>query len=316
MMNDTRRETVMICHSLRYRAKHTILDTMKNALTIDLEEYFQVHALSDIVPVNSWDSFSCEAPDNTKKILDVLDESGVSATFFCLGWNAQRNPKLIESIHDRGHEVACHGHMHQLISTQDPKVFREDVSRAKKTLEDSTGEEVIGYRAPTYSITNKTLWAFDILEELGFRYDSSIFPIYHDNYGIPDAPRFPYRIPGRSLAEFPISTMKLGAFNFPVAGGGYFRLFPYLLTRSALKHLEKSGNPFIFYIHPWEVNSRTPRVEGISALSRFRTYVGLAAAYGKFCNLLKDFEFTTARDVLRELGFLDPEDLSTVRPGA
>ena len=289
---------------------------MRHALTIDLEEYFQVHALSGTVSLKSWDSFPCFAEYNTKKILDALEEAGISATFFCLGWIAERNNGLIKAIHERGHEIACHGYMHQIISTQTPESFKDDVSRAKHVLEDCIGREVIGYRAPTYSITNKTLWALDILEELNFRYDSSIFPIHHDNYGIPDAPRFPHKIPGRSLAEFPISTMKLGAVNFPISGGGYFRLLPYSFTRSALRLLEKSSTPFIFYIHPWELNSRTPRVEGISALSRFRTYVGISGTYAKFCKLIKDFEFTTAQGVLCEHGLLDAEALRIVEPGA
>lgn len=288
---------------------------MKHALTIDLEEYFQVHALSDVVSVDSWDSFPSDADYNTKKILDVLEKAGVSATFFCLGWIAERNNGLIRSIHERGHEIACHGYMHQLITAQTPESFRDDVSRAKSVLESCIGHEVIGYRAPTYSITGKTLWALDILEELNFRYDSSIFPIYHDNYGIPDAPRFPHRIPGRSLAEFPISTMKLGRINLPISGGGYFRLLPYFFTRSALKLLGKGSNPFVFYIHPWEINSRTPRLAGISALSRFRTYVGISGAYVKFCNLIKDFEFTTVRDVLCGQGLLDGASLQAVEAG-
>ncbi len=183
---------------MRYTPKHTILNNMRHALTIDLEEYFQVHALSGTVSPKSWDSFPCFAEYNTKKILDALEEAGISATFFCLGWIAERNNGLIKAIHERGHEIACHGYMHQIISTQTPESFKDDVSRAKHVLEDCIGREVIGYRAPTYSITNKTLWALDILEELNFRYDSSIFPIHHDNYGIPDAPRFPHKIPGRS----------------------------------------------------------------------------------------------------------------------
>lgn len=278
---------------------------MRHALTVDLEEYFQVHALSDIIPIDSWDSFEAGADYNTKRILDLLDEKGVTSTFFCLGWIAERNKALIKTIYAHGHEIACHGYQHQLIYRQDQSSFRDDVSQAKNILEDCIGESVIGYRAPTYSITNKTLWALDVLEELGFLYDSSIFPIYHDNYGIPDAPRFPHKLQGRSLVEFPISTLKIGTTNLPVSGGGYFRLFPYFLTRFALKYFEKGRKPFVFYIHPWELNENTPRVSGASALSTFRTYVGISRSFENFSSLIRDFKFTSARNVLCEQGLLD-----------
>ncbi|HOD69713.1 MAG TPA: DUF3473 domain-containing protein, partial [Deltaproteobacteria bacterium] len=248
---------------------------MKHALTIDVEEYFQIHAFSCVIPTGSWDSYPSAVEINTERILDLLDEQGVSATFFCLGWIAERNRELIRSIHKRGHEVACHGHMHQVISNQDPAAFREDVARAKDILEDCIGRSVIGYRAPTYSITSRTLWALDILEDLGFRYDSSIFPIYHDNYGIPDAPRIPHRLRHSSMVEFPISTFRIGSVNLPVSGGGYFRLLPYFVTRSALRSIQRLGQPFVFYIHPWELNPETPRITEAPALSRFRTYIGI-----------------------------------------
>ena len=289
---------------------------MRHALTIDLEEFFQIHALSDVVAVDSWDTFSSAVGDNTGRILDLLDEASVSATFFCLGWVAQRNRALIRDIHARGHEIACHGHLHQLVTTQTPGAFREDVSKAKSILEECTGAGVAGYRAPTYSITEKTLWALDVLEELGFSYDSSIFPIYHDTYGIPDAIRHPHRLPGRRLVEFPISTLQIGPVNMPVSGGGYFRLLPYPLTRAALRSIEKSGEPFIFYIHPWEVNRRTPRMDGMTVLSRFRTYVGIARSFDRFRSLVGDFTFTTARNVLCDRGLLETAEDGVSRSGA
>ncbi len=289
---------------------------MRHALTIDLEEFFQIHALSDVVAVDSWDTFSSAVGDNTGRILDLLDEASVSATFFCLGWVAQRKRALIRDIHARGHEIACHGHLHQLVTTQTPRAFREDVSKAKSILEECTGAGVAGYRAPTYSITEKTLWALDVLEELGFSYDSSIFPIYHDTYGIPDAIRHPHRLPGRRLVEFPISTLQIGPVNMPVSGGGYFRLLPYPLTRAALRSIEKSGEPFIFYIHPWEVNRRTPRMDGMTVLSRFRTYVGIARSFGRFRSLVGDFTFTTARNVLCDRGLLETPEGGVSRSGA
>lgn len=275
---------------------------MRHALTIDVEEYFQVHAFSRVIPTSSWDSRPPAVVENTDRILDLLDERGLNATFFCLGWIAERNPDLIRSIRSRGHEVACHGYLHQMISLQGPSGFREDVSRAKDVLEDCIGEPVIGYRAPTYSITGSTFWALDILEELGFRYDSSIFPIHHDNYGIPDAPRTPHRIAGHTLVEFPISTLRIGKVNLPVSGGGYFRLLPYPVTRFALKSIQREGLPFIFYIHPWELNPDTPRVQDAPLLSRFRTYTGIERSIAKFRRLLQDFSFTTVREVLDAYG--------------
>ncbi len=275
---------------------------MKHALTIDVEEYFQIHAFSGVIPTGSWDSYPSAVEINTERILDLLDEQGVSATFFCLGWIAERNRELIRSIHKRGHEVACHGHMHQVISNQDPAAFREDVARAKDILEDCIGRSVIGYRAPTYSITSRTLWALDILEDLGFRYDSSIFPIYHDNYGIPDAPRIPHRLRHSSMVEFPISTFRIGSVNLPVSGGGYFRLLPYFVTRSALRSIQSRGQPFVFYIHPWELNPETPRITEAPALSRFRTYIGINRSFSRFRRLLQDFDFTTVHEVLKDCG--------------
>ena len=273
---------------------------MRHALSIDLEEFFQIHALSDVIAPESWGTFSPLVEQNTNKILAVLQSRGVVATFFCLGWVARRHPDLIRHIHSLGHEIACHGYSHQVIYNQDRQSFREDVEKAKKILEDIIGEQVIGYRAPTYSITKKTLWALEILEELGFRYDSSIFPIFHDNYGIPDAPRLPHKIPGRSLAEFPISTLKIGGCNLPISGGGYFRLLPYPITKMALSSLEKRNEPFIFYIHPWEFNPDIPRMPGMSFLSRFRTYIGITRTAARFSHLVTDFAFTTVRQVLQD----------------
>jgi polysaccharide deacetylase family protein (PEP-CTERM system associated) len=277
---------------------------MRNALTIDVEEIFQVHALSNVIKVKDWDGFASGVESNTSIILELLNQKNTKATFFCLGWIAQRHHSMIRRISESGHEVASHGYSHQLIYSQTPEVFREDVLKSKKIIEDIIGKPVLGYRAPTYSITEKTLWALEILEELGFAYDSSIFPVHHDNYGIPTAPRFPYRIEGRNLAEFPISTVRIGKFNFPIAGGGYFRLFPYMITRLGLKAVEREDKPFIFYLHPWEFNPDSPRVAGLSALSRFRTYVNLTGTRNRFERLLSDFNFTTAASVLRESGLI------------
>jgi polysaccharide deacetylase family protein (PEP-CTERM system associated) len=284
--------------------KLTIVSAMKNALSIDLEEYFQIHALAGLIQPDMWPDFPSSIEDNTVRILDLLEEFRIKTTFFCLGWIAEHHRGLIKRIHRQGHEIACHGFAHQVIYQQDKVVFRNDVSKAKDILEDVIGEPVRGYRAPTYSITKKTLWALSILEELGFRYDSSIFPIYHDTYGMPHAPRFPYRLPDSSLVEFPISTLKLGPINFPISGGGYFRLLPYFFTKIALKALMHSNNPFVFYIHPWELNADTPRVAGMDVRSRFRTYVGIGTSFQRFTTLLQDFSFAPIRDVLIEMGLL------------
>ncbi len=284
--------------------KLTIVPEMTNALSIDLEEYFQIHALAGLIQPDMWPDFPSSIEDNTVRILDLLEEFRIRTTFFCLGWIAEHHKGLIRRIHSQGHEIACHGFAHQVIYQQDKVVFRDDVSRAKDILEDITGDPVIGYRAPTYSITEKTLWALSILEELGFRYDSSIFPIYHDNYGMPNAPRFPYLLPDSTLVEFPISTHKVGPINIPISGGGYFRLLPYFFTKIALKALMHSNNPFVFYIHPWELNPDTPRVAGMDARSRFRTYVGIGTSFQKFSSLLQDFSFAPIRDVLTEMKLL------------
>jgi len=277
---------------------------MKHALTIDVEEFVHIHALSGVIQPKDWPAYPSSVSENTDIILDLLDQRQIHATFFCLGIVASQNRDLIKRIHAHGHEIACHGYSHQVIYSQESGQFMDDVVRAKSTLEDITGSMVIGYRAPTYSITKKTMWALDILQEAGFKYDSSIFPIMHDNYGIPDAPRFPYAVPGYRMVEFPISTVSIGSLNLPVSGGGYFRLLPYILTYHGLRRIEKENRPFIFYIHPWEFNPDIERIQGMSLLSRFRTYTGIKGTYDKFSRLIRDFSFSTVRDVLSETGLL------------
>lgn len=277
---------------------------MNHALTIDVEEFFQIHALSRVVAPHQWDHYPSTVEENTDRILHLLEDRGIKATFFCLGWVAERHKALIRRMHAVGHEVACHGYAHQVIYQQDPQAFKEDVTKAKAILEEITGETIIGYRAPTFSLMKKTLWTLDILEELGFQYDSSIFPIRHDNYGIPDSPRFPYRLENHALVEFPLSTVRIGWTNLPIAGGGYFRLFPYLITKCVLTLLTRESLPCIFYIHPWEFNPSLPRVASLSMLWRFRTYVGLKRTEERFSRLIAEFAFTTVRDVLKTLGLL------------
>jgi polysaccharide deacetylase family protein (PEP-CTERM system associated) len=354
---------------------------MLNILTIDIEDYFQVHAFSDVIKFENWGNFECRIECNTDRLLNVLSSplrtphselrTPIHATFFVLGWIAERYPDLVRRIQKEGHEIACHGYAHRLVYTQSRDEFRQDITRAKSILEDITSSEVIGYRAPSYSITSKSQWAFEILMEEGFKYDSSIFPIHHDFYGMPDAPRFPFAVSlngnsnvefsvlnfesntaslnngntaaldnsltyspnnsvsepqtsvleaskqhhgntaaldnsfthslihSRALIEFPISTVKFFGQNFPISGGGYFRLFPYSLIRKGLRSInQKENKPFIFYAHPWEFDTEQPRIKGAANLSKFRHYVNLDKTESKFRRLLGDFQFSTIRQLL------------------
>jgi len=389
-----------------------------NFLTIDLEDYFQVHAFSNVIRFEEWDNYESRIEHNTYRLLEILNECKsnflsnvpnslphtsnlkpqgldltpcsmpsalcrpVRATFFILGWIAERYPDLIRRIQKEGHEIACHGYAHKLIYHQSKEEFREDIRKAKAILENIIGDEVIGYRAPSYSITNKSQWAFEILTEEGFKYDSSIFPIHHDFYGFPKAPRFPFLISmngnnnfefsllnfdlqepqssvlnasncspqnsklspqssslkggnpaspqhrcfasnlkrsapptsndisvppsapcsmphASSIVEFPISTVRILGVNFPISGGGYFRLFPYSIIKKGLTRINRiEGMPFIFYLHPWELDDEQPRINSISMLSKFRHYVNLNKTEDRFKKLLTDFRFSAISDVL------------------
>jgi polysaccharide deacetylase family protein (PEP-CTERM system associated) len=265
---------------------------MKNYLTIDVEDYFQVSAFEDIVGRNKWSDFSSRVTKNTFLILDILAEYNIQATFFVVGWVAEKYPEIVSRIKNEGHEVGCHSYWHRKVYDLSPEEFREDTRRAKDILENIIGQRVVGYRAPSYSITKKSLWALDILEQLGFVYDSSIFPIYHDTYGIPDTPRFKYEHSNLNLIEYPISTALLFGKNIPVSGGGYFRLLPYWLTKSALRSINvKENKPFIFYLHPWEVDDSQPRLSNARLFSRFRHYNNLHKTVPRLKQLLDDFEF-------------------------
>lgn len=274
-----------------------------HAMTIDVEDYFHVAALSKVVPPHEWSNQPSRVVENTKKLLQLFDQKGISATFFVLGWVAEREPELIRAIHDAGHEVASHGYSHQLIYSQTPDVFREETYRSKELLESIIQKPVEGYRAASYSITNKSLWALDILAELGFRWDSSIFPIYHDNYGIPDTPSEPYTIQtrsGQTLTEFPITSAKAFGLSVPAAGGGYFRQFPYPVFRYLFNLAsEHSRTPKIFYLHPWEIDPDQPRFNNASWLSRFRHYTNLDKCESRLHRLIDDFKFGTLSESLQ-----------------
>lgn len=265
---------------------------MRNYLTIDVEDYFQVNAFARIIRREDWDDHPLRVSGNTGRILEILDEYQVRATFFIMGWIAAKEPDLVREIARRGHDIGCHSYWHRNIFDLTAEEFRQDTLQAKTLLEDLAGKPVTAYRAPSYSITKKSLWALDILHELGFTLDSSIFPIRHDTYGIPDAPRFRYNLPQPGLVEAPLSTALFFGRKVPVSGGGYFRLLPYWFTRMALRRINRQdGQPFVFYLHPWEIDPDQPRFAHASALSRFRHYNNLGRTEGRLRRLLGDFEF-------------------------
>ena len=272
-----------------------------NALTVDVEDYFHVAAFNQVIKPNDWDGMQWRFNQNTKRMLDLFDQFGVKATFFVLGWCAERDKALVAEIDRRGHEVASHGYSHQLVYSQTPEQFRSETIKSKDILESITGKPVKGYRAASYSITEKSLWAIDILAETGFEYDSSIFPVYHDNYGMPNSPKEMYTIEtdkGNFIKEWPLSVYDLGKISIPVAGGGYFRLYPYFLTKYFLgRIIKKTGKPIIFYLHPWEIDPEQPRISA-GLFSRFRHYNNLNECEGRLEHLLKDFSFSTVSSLI------------------
>ncbi|MBX3610160.1 MAG: DUF3473 domain-containing protein [Hydrogenophaga sp.] len=262
-----------------------------NALTIDVEDYFQVSAFAPYIERDRWDHCECRVERNVDRILALLGEREIKATFFTLGWVAERYPQLVRRIVDQGHELASHGYGHQRVTDLDQAAFREDVVRAKALLEDIGGQPVLGYRAPSFSIGEGNLWALDVLEEAGYRYSSSIYPVKHDHYGMPDAPRFAHRV-REGLMEVPPTTLRVFNRNLPSSGGGYFRLFPYALSRWMLRSVnQRDGESAIFYFHPWEIDPEQPRVPGIDLKTRFRHYVNLDRNEAKLCRLLDDLRW-------------------------
>jgi polysaccharide deacetylase family protein (PEP-CTERM system associated) len=272
-----------------------------NAMSVDVEDYFHVSVFDGLVPRSQWASMESRVCANTLRLLDLFDEYQVRSTFFVLGWVAEHHPRLVHDIAARGHEVASHGYAHRLIYDQTPSAFREDVRRAKQLLEQAAGCAVNGYRAPSYSVTPKSLWALDILIEEGYRYDSSIFPIRHDRYGIPVSPREPFPIDRDrgTLMEVPGSTVRVGPLNLPVGGGGYFRLLPYAWTRWGIERLNNvDGRAAVFYIHPWEIDPEQPRLHA-GWLGRFRHYRNLDKTEARLRALLTQFRFGTIESLLR-----------------
>jgi polysaccharide deacetylase family protein (PEP-CTERM system associated) len=265
---------------------------LRNALTIDVEDYFQVEAFAGVIDRADWDMLPRRVAHNTNRLLDILGEAGAAATFFMLGWVAARHPELVRRIIAEGHELACHGFDHYRADQQSPDEFRADVRHSKALLEETGGVPVLGYRAPTFSVGSRSPWAHAILADEGFRYSSSVYPIAHDLYGEPGAPRRPF-CPQPGFIEIPLTTVCVLGRNLPTAGGGYFRLLPYRLTRRALRRACKElGGPCIFYIHPWEIDPDQPRQSQASPLSRFRHYVNLSRTESRLRRLLQDFRWT------------------------
>lgn len=266
---------------------------IRNAMTIDVEDYFQVSAFAPYIPRETWDSIPCRVENNIDRILALLDEKQIKATFFTLGWIAQRYPSMIKRMAQDGHELASHGWGHARVTDLDAAEFREDITRSKALLEDISGQAILGYRAPSFSINSKNLWALDCLEEAGYRYSSSIYPVHHDHYGMPNAPRFAF-YPGKNdgLLEVPVTTVRLYGRNYPAGGGGYFRFWPYVISKWFLQRLNQvEQRPAIFYFHPWEIDVAQPRQTGISAKTRFRHYLNLHRMERRIKALTHDFKW-------------------------
>jgi len=271
-----------------------------NALTIDVEDYFQVSALAPHIPRSDWNSRECRVEHNIGRILAMLDEHETKATFFTLGWIAERYPRLVREIVSAGHEIASHGYGHERASDQNPESFYSDIHVAKLVLEDLSGVAIKGYRAPSFSIGESNLWAFDCLERAGYQYSSSVYPVQHDHYGMPDAPRHAHM--RGNLLEIPPSTLRMFDKNWPASGGGFFRLLPYTLSAWMIRHINTAENlSAVFYFHPWEIDPDQPRISGVSAKTRFRHYVNLAKMEGKLRRLLADFNWGRMDQI-----YLDP----------
>ena len=268
-----------------------------NALTVDVEDYFQVSALSPYIEREDWDRIACRIERNVDEILSLFADAQARATFFTLGWIAERYPALVRRIVAEGHELASHGYGHLRIHEQTEADFTQDIRRAKALLEDLAGAEVKGYRAPSFSIGKRTLWAFDRIAQAGYRYSSSVYPVHHDHYGMPDAPRFPYR-PRADLLEIPVTTAVVLHRNLPAGGGGYFRLLPYAVSRALIRRVNGvDGHPAVFYFHPWEIDPAQPRVSGTSIKTRFRHYVNLHSTAPRLRRLLRDFRWRRMDEV-------------------
>ncbi len=263
-----------------------------NVLSVDIEDYFQVQAFEPVIDRGRWDSYECRIPRNVERLLELFGAAQARATFFTLGWVAERYPELLRRIVAQGHEIASHGYDHRRVTSLTPEQFRADVTRTKTLLEQVSGTAVLGYRAPSYSIGRDNLWALDVLTETGHRYSSSIYPIHHDLYGMPEAPRFAFRLRPGGVLELPVTTVELMGLKLPCGGGGYFRLLPYAWSRWALARVNaRDGQPGIFYMHPWEIDPGQPQIERAGSRARFRHYTNLRRMEQRLGRLLSDFRW-------------------------
>jgi len=279
-------------------------NNITNAMTVDVEDYFQVSAFETHILRQDWDKLPCRIEGNIDRLLSLFSERGARATFFTLGWIAQRYPVLIREIIAQGHEIASHGYEHVRVTDQSPEQFKDDVISTKKLLEDTTGVAVKGFRAASFSIGSGNLWALDTLAEAGYEYSSSIYPIQHDHYGMPEAPRFCFRYKESGILEIPVTTIEMAGRRYPCGGGGFFRLFPYILSRWAISRVNgQDRQPALFYFHPWEIDPGQPRQHGLPLKTRFRHYVNLHRMQGKVDRLLRDFHWGRMDEV-----FLAPSD--------
>ena len=291
----------MVAYRTRSRADYH--RRMQNALSVDLEDYYQVTAFADSVDPTGWNDRPSRVEANTERLLELMAACGCQATFFTLGWVGERYPKLIRKIAEAGHEIACHSHLHRLVYTLSVTQFRDDTKKAKQVLECAGGCPVKGYRAPSFSITRQSLWAFEVLAELGFTYDSSIYPIEHLNYGMPGSPRLPFLLETSAgpIVEFPMPTLAAGNRRSPIGGGAYLRLLPYSYTSWAIRYINSRENsPVCVYLHPWELDTEQPKLHG-SLTAKMRHYFGLRGMEGKLRKLLKDFSFVPVSTVIASL---------------
>lgn len=275
---------------------------LNHVLTVDVEDYFHVEAFAGTVSRAAWDQYPSRVVNNCLRLLDIFDRYEVKATFFTLGWVARQFPAIVREIHERGHELACHSFWHRKVDSLSPVQFRSDTREACDAIENAASVRVVGYRAPTWSISRRSLWAFDVLAEEGFEYDSSIYPIHHDLYGIPGANRYPYVQPcgnGQALLEFPPATVRFAGMNFPAAGGGYLRIFPLAYTSWVFRQFEKAGKSLVLYLHPWEIDPEQPRLSG-PLKSRFRHYTNLHRTQERLEALLQRYRFVPFRDYLED----------------
>ncbi len=279
-------------------------DFAKNIITVDLEDWFVVENLKDVISFDQWNEMPSRVEETTNHLLDLFDEYDIQATFFTLGWIAKKFPRLIYRVASRGHEIGCHSYIHNRVDLMNEKTFREDTMNAMLAIKNACGVNPVGYRAPSWSLNSRVLWAFEVLADLGFQYDSSIYPIKHDFYGEPGGPKRIFKMNlsnGKSLYEIPASTVTFLGKDFPIGGGGYLRHSPLWFTRRMIRKINSDGHPVILYVHPWEIDTNQPRLNNLSAFQRYRQYGSIATLQRKMKTLLQEFDFCAAKDYIEVL---------------